>query len=132
MAEKKPLRINTQYGDVVVEGEIASVKCTSDRDLWVRWEGKTPRYCRTGRKIEKGFTRQDKELWLVRYRSLIIERFYEEGLSDSDIERLAQAFIANEQSLSEHHSSSDTSPSSGDEGVVEDKKTGRGGDKIQW
>lgn len=88
MREDK-ITIEGDYGEVALVGEVVSVKITPDRRVWVRWEARSSQYRDTGRKVNKGLSRTDKQLWLFQYRNAILERFHAEGYNDSDVEHLS-------------------------------------------
>ena len=91
--------VNEAGGDIVVANEIVSLKCTSDRRVWVKWEGKNARFCDTGVKMSKGFSRNEKTHHLVDEHEKIVARFFEERYTDEDIDRLSQASMVAEDEL---------------------------------
>jgi len=94
------LLVDSKHGEVSVVGRVVSVKITPDRKVWVRWESKSSRFVSLGRKVPQGLSRVDKELWLVRYRNLILERFFAQGLSEKDVGLMARQAEASESSES--------------------------------
>lgn len=85
------MRAESKHGEVTLFGDVVSVKITPDRRVWFRWEGKQGRFSDTGRKVNPGFNRTQKELWLVQYRQLLLERFAERGYTEKDVNALAAA-----------------------------------------
>lgn len=85
------IRAESKHGEITLYGDIVSVKITPDRRVWVRWEGKQGRFGDVGRKIPMGMSRSQKEMYLLQYRNLLLERFAERGYTDKDVNNLAAA-----------------------------------------
>lgn len=83
------LRSESKYGEVTLFGDVVSVKLTPDRRVWYKWEGKQGRFSDTGRKCGQGLNRQQKEIYLVQYRNMLLERFAERGYGQKDVNALA-------------------------------------------
>jgi len=100
------LRTESKHGETTILGDTVSVKVTPDRRVWVRWEGKQGRFSDTGRKINPGFSRSQKEVWLLQYRNLILERFAERGYGEKDVDALASRQKALDDERAQSHTES--------------------------
>lgn len=69
----------SNHGDIALLSPQVDLKLTPDRTLFVRYpeqyskETKRGQYKSTNRKVQKGMTRAQKELWLVRFRQRLLE-----------------------------------------------------------
>lgn len=72
------MKIVTHDSDVVLEDDLLSLKITSDRRLYKKWDGwSTYRYA--GRKVERGLSKSEKESLLLSLRQKAYERMEEGG-----------------------------------------------------
>lgn len=79
------MRIGVRDGAVILESEQVDLKITPDREVWVRrgtpvvygsvirWE-KAQNYNSIGRKIERGFSREEKQIFLMKLRMAVLKK----------------------------------------------------------
>lgn len=82
MAREKPddtnkdstpqITLYEKYGEVRLESPEMSLKILSNRDLYIKRVDQ-PSHSQVGIKVPKGLSTDDKMIWLVRYRELLLE-----------------------------------------------------------
>ena len=70
------MNLTTENGDIILYGDDFDLKVASDREMYVRFhDSEEPKRFRAiGRKLESGFTKEDKEMFLMKLRMCMLER----------------------------------------------------------
>lgn len=79
------MRVGVKDGAVILESEQVDLKITPDREVWVRkghpvvygnmirWE-KNINYKSIGRKLDRGHTREEKQIFLIKLRAAMLQK----------------------------------------------------------
>lgn len=75
--------LSSKNGEIILESNSVDLKITRDRKVMVRYPDKDKKedargnFSYIGKKIEMGYSRQEKEIWLIKLRAKVVERLQE-------------------------------------------------------